>query len=157
MVIDMTTFTAIDPSGTVHTRNSKERTYTHMVVGKLSWVEYTNMVTSKEARAVHRFNFKYHDAIAKGTSQWLDKLTDDDRDITISDAKDHLKGCDTAQDYENMMVNAALERIRHGIALGYFDKYRVIAWCGRPDLAAKRKATSQNRKWVDVTILQVTC
>ena len=157
MVIDMNTFTAVDPNGVTHTRNSKARTYTHMVVGRPSSVAHTLMVTSKEVRALHRKNFAYHDAMAKGTSRWLNGLTADYRDVEIANAKHHLNGCETAQDYETMMVNAALEPIRHNMARGYYDKYQDLGWCGRPDLAAKLKVTSQNRKWVDVTILQVTC
>jgi hypothetical protein len=150
----MTIFTAIDPNGVTHTRNSKARTYTHMVVGRPSSVEHALMVTSPKARAVHRSNFKYHDAIAKGTSQWLIGLTAAYRDVEIANAKNHLNGCDTAQDYETMMVNASLEPIRHNMARGYYDKYQALGWCGRPDLAAKLKVTSENRKWVDVTILE---
>lgn len=157
----MKKFTAIDLSGTVHTRTSKTRTYTHMVVGRLSSVAHTLRATSKEVRALHRKNFVYHDAIAKGTSQWLERSrweTEEKyaqrRADDIAKSVNELKGCDNAQDYENMLVNAALEGIRHNMARGYYDKYHSLGWCGRADLAEKLKTTSQNRSWLDVTILE---
>ena len=157
----MNKFTAIDPNGVTHTRTSKTRTYTHTVVGRPSSVAATLRVTSKGVRALHRKNFAYHDAIAKGTSQWLERSrweTEEKyaqrRADDIAKSVNELNGCDTAQDYENMLVNAALEGIRHSTARGYYDKYHSLGWCGRADLAAKLKIKSENRRWVDVTILE---
>lgn len=157
----MTKFTAVDPAGLTHTRNSKDRTYTHTVVALPSSVRYTLAAMSPEMRKTHRHNFVYHLNIANGTSKWLERglwetevshLTRTQQEIARS--KNALQGCQTAQEYENMMVDAALARIKKGMADGYYATYRNLGWCGRLDLAQKLKTTSENKGWVSVTILE---
>ena len=160
----MNTFTAIDPNGKTHTRTSKTRTYTHTVVGLLSSTKATLAAMSPEARKLHRSNFKYHMAFVDGTSQWpsrntfeteLAHLERTQRDKERSAVE--LDGCDNAEDYVNMKIVQAHRGIREAVARGYYDTYQNLGWCGRADLAAKLKTTSENRGWVNVTILQITC
>jgi hypothetical protein len=153
----MTIFTAIDPNGVTHTRNSKARTYTHMVVGRPSWTGAVKRVSCKEARAVHFSNFKYQRALADGRSQWLEGLTVEDRDARIASAQALLNGCKTGHDYSDKMVKNSLAIIEKKLENGHYDKYQDLGWCGRPDLAEKLKIRSVNIGWFDVTILQVTC
>lgn len=157
----MNKFTAIDPAGLTHARNSKDRTYTHTVVGLPSSVKATLNAMSPEARKVHRSNFKYHAAFANGTSKWLERkgwetevqyMTRTQQEIARS--RDALRGCKTAQEYEAMMVDAALARIKQLMADGYYSTYQNLGWCGRHDLAGKLKTSSENKGWVSVTILE---
>lgn len=160
----MTTFTAIDPNGKTHTRTSKTRTYTHTVVGLPSSTKATLAAMSPETRAHHRSNFKYHMAFVDGTSQWLRRNTFETEvqyleraAMEIERSAVELDGCDNAGDYVNMKIVQAHRGIREAMARGYYDTYQNLGWCGRADLAAKLKTTSENRGWVNVTILQITC
>lgn len=160
----MNTFTAIDPNGKTHTRTSKTRTYTHTVVGLPSSTKATLAAMSPEARKMHRSNFKYHMAFVDGTSQWLRRNTFETEvqyleraAMEIERSAVELDGCETAQDYVNMKIVQAHRGIREAMARGYYDTYQNLGWCGRADLAAKLKTTSENRGWVNVTILQITC
>ena len=160
----MTTFTAIDPAGKTHTRTSKTRTYTHTVVGLPSSTKATLAAMSPETRAYHRSNFKYHMAFVDGTSQWLRRNTFETEvqyleraAMEIERSAVELDGCDNAEDYVNMKIVQAHRGIREAMARGYYDTYQNLGWCGRADLAAKLKTTSENRGWVNVTILQITC
>lgn len=157
----MNKFIAIDPAGLTHTRNSKDRTYTHTVVGLPSSVKTTLNAMSKEMRKLHRSAFKYHAAFADGTSKWLERkvwetevqyLTRTQQEIAA--AKDELKGCDNAEDYANMKVDAALARIKQLMVDGYYSTYQNLGWCGRHDLAGKLKTSSENKGWIGVTILE---
>jgi len=157
----MNKFTAIDPAGLTHTRNSKDRTYTHTVVGLPSSVKDTLAAMSPGMRKLHRDNFKYHAAFADGTSKWLERsvwesdvqyMTRTQQEIARS--KDALQGCETAQEYENMLVDADLARIKNMMADGYYNTYQNLGWCGRHDLAGKLKTTSENKGWIGVTILE---
>ena len=160
----MTTFTAIDPAGKTHTRTSKTRTYTHTVVGLPSSTKATLAAMSPEARKMHRSNFKYHMAFVDGTSQWLRRNTFETEvqyleraAMEIERSAVELDGCDNAEDYVNMKIVQSHRGIREAMARGYYDTYQNLGWCGRADLAAKLKTTSENRGWVNVTILQITC
>ena len=160
----MNTFTAIDPNGKTHTRTSKTRTYTHTVVGLPSSTKATLAAMSPEARKLHRSNFKYRMAFVDGTSTWLARNTYEtevqylkrtQRDKERSAVE--LEGCDNAEDYVNMKIVQDHRGIRDAMARGYYDTYQNLGWCGRADLAAKLKTTSENRGWVNVTVLQITC
>lgn len=160
----MNKFTAIDPAGKTHTRTSKTRTYTHTVVGLPNATRTVLMAQSLEMRKAHRSNFKYHAAYADGTSQWLTRnsweteishLSRTQQEIASSVAE--LNGCDNAEDYVNMKIVEAHRGIREAMAQGYYDTYQNLGWCGRADLAAKLKITSENRGWVNVAVLQITC
>lgn len=157
----MNKFTAIDPAGKVHTRNSKTRTYTHMVVGLPSSVGATRAAMSPEARKMHRSNFKYHEAILAGVSKhlvlrsWQTFEMHVERVVELQQrALADLNGCDAVEEYVQMKIEATLEAIRHSMARGYYDTYQDLGWCGRADLAAKRKVSSENSGWVDVKILE---
>lgn len=156
----MNKFTAVDPNGTVHTRNSKTRTYTHTVVALPSSLASTMAAMSTAARKMHRSNFKYHMAFVDGTSQWLQRNTFETEvqylersAMEIERSAVELEGCDNAEDYVNMKIVQAYRGIREAMARGYYDTYQNLGWCGRADLAAKLKATSEARSWVSVTIL----
>jgi hypothetical protein len=151
----MNKFTAIDPAGKAHTRTSKTRTYTHTVVGRPSWMAAVKMVSSRDARATHCSNFKYHKALADGTSQWLEGDNETQRSFRIKGAQELVSGCNTGQDYSDKLVKEALARIEKKLEQGYYEKYQNLGWCGRADLAAKLKATSENHNWLNVTILPV--
>jgi hypothetical protein len=157
----MNKFTAIDPAGLTHTRNSKDRTYTHTVVGLPSSVKRTLAATSQVMRKLHRDNFLYHLNMANGTSKWLGRnswetevqyLTRNQQEIARS--KDALRGCQNAQEYEAMLVDTDLLAIKREMECGYYATYQNLGWCGRHDLAQKLKIASDNKGWVGVTILE---
>lgn len=157
----MTEFTAVDPVGATHTRTSKNRVYTHTVVGLPSSVRHTLQATDTALRSLHRSNFLYHLNMANGTSKWLErKPWETDVQFAtrtqqqIASSANALQGCNNAQEYEAMLVNAALERIRHDMARGFYSTYQNLGWCGRHDLAVKHKTASENRGWIGVTILE---
>ncbi len=157
----MTKFTAIDPAGKTHTRTSKERIYTHTVVALPSAPRAVLNVTSKEARAMHRQNFAYYREMADGTSRFLERKSweteaqqAERKANGIENGIKALDGCTNAQEFENMMVSRELARIQKQREEGYYDTYHNMGWCGRLDLAQKLKTTSENRNWIEVTILK---
>lgn len=159
----MKKFTAIDPAGVTHKRTSANRIYTHTVVGLPSSVKHAQLAMSVEARKMHRANFVYHSAYINGTGHWLMKkdweseVERADRDKLVVDAATKaLKGCSTADAYEAMKIDEALDLIKRRSAAGYYDAYQNFGWCGRYDLAAKLKSSSEGKDWLDVVILEAS-
>lgn len=158
----MTKFTAIDPNGTVHTRNSKSRTYTHMVVGLPSCLVALRSAISSNFRKLNKSNFYYHKALADGTSKFLTKSGwEDDAqhaarcDREIKQATDFLRGCTTADEYADMQMHRMINVMHKRASDGYYDTYQSLGWCGRADLAHKLKLSSENQNWIGVTIIEV--
>lgn len=156
----MNKFTAIDPAGKTHKRNSKERVYTHTVVALPSAARHTLLAMSKEARAMHRRNFAYYSEQADGTSHFLNRNSweteeqnADRRKRAMESAVKTLNGCTTAEAFEGMLVQRDVDHVHRQIVEGYYDTYQNMGWCGRADLAAKLKTTVENRGYIEVTIL----
>lgn len=156
----MNRFTAIDPNGTVHTRNSKERTYTHTVVGRYSATQHVLYAKSLAARKAHRSNFDYYLGFVDGTSQFLIRRSYETEEShlertqkKILSAETHLEGIRDRNEWVEMRVQRDLENIQTRRKNGYYEVYHNLGWCGSLRLAQKLKTTSENRKWADVTIL----
>lgn len=156
-----TSFFAVDPAGATHKRTSLHRIYTHTVVALPNAAKHVLNAKHQGDRAVVLRNFAYYEALAAGTSQHLARrsyeneiqhLEHVNRETTQALAE--LDGCGTAEEYVDMLVERALASIQKRREAGYYDTYQNMGWCGRPDLAAKRKVTCENYGYLlAVTIL----
>jgi hypothetical protein len=148
----MTKLTVKDPSGKVHTRTTK-RTYTHVVFARQSRDWHLKDAQSRPYH--HTANFWYHKAFVDGTSKWLERHGWESEEQhkkrveqDVKRAKYCLRGCETPDElWELIKVEQmeAFEKID-------FDKWHVMGWCGRLDLAQKLAVSDC---WTDNTIVAV--
>lgn len=155
-----TTFTAIDPNGTAHTRTSETRIYTHTVVGLPSLQRAILYTISKENRKSFVDSYPHFAAYLDGTSRWLKKHdweTDAKYDgrvaYEIARSEKELNGATCADEYGQMKIDAKLANLRKLEAEGYYNKYQNMGWCGRADLAAKLAA--KKTSLICITVLEV--
>lgn len=137
-----TKFTATDPNGTVHTRTSKNRIYTHTVVYQRS-----KAAAIESAKAMHKQHLETGryllDCIANGKHLSLMKFGHYANDAgrharDVEDAKRSLRGLTTPEGYAAWMVADALEKIE----ASDWSQYWNAGWCGRLELAQKLAAST---------------
>jgi hypothetical protein len=137
-------FTVTDRNGTIHKRTSESRTYTHAVVARPSYEAAISRLDNKALEKINRNNFAYHMAYVNGTSQWLERDCWESEQQhqkrtarEIARSVDALEGCKTADEYVAMVRRFALDRIEGAHAIGFYDTFQCVGWCGRLDLAHK--------------------
>ena len=119
-------------NGTTFTRNSKERTYTHVIVVRDSY-EYALYQAQKEGR-YDRQNYKQY------------TITNDPK----------VEGL-TEDEYVAKVIADKVARVEEKKANGDFDSYGQVGWCGRPDLAQKKlRSESGKPHWAEVHAVEVT-
>lgn len=140
-------FYAIDPAGQRHTRTSKGRTYTHVVLrfngGQAQYeadvskakAEYTPANQLKTWTAYKDWSEGRNDAgqIAHMARQGLPvrPLSDSLRKAGV----DFMAAYPTVEAYASRCLADKLEVIEQTKAGGWYDKYTYVGWCGRLDLA----------------------
>jgi hypothetical protein len=118
--------------GTTFTRNSKERTYTHVIVVRDSY-EYALEQANKEGR-YDRQNYKQY------------TITNDPK----------VEGL-TEDEYVAKVIAEKVARVEKKKANGDFDSYGQVGWCGRPDLAQKKLSSESSKPyWAEVHAVEVT-
>ncbi len=149
-----TSYFAIDPCGVTHTRTSATRLYTHTVVALPSAQNAILSAKSPGMRAHHKRNFSYYADKVRGTSRWLQRNSWESEEkhnarvLAESEAAEaELDGCDTADQYADMLIAATLARIADATRAGHFEAYQNMGWCGRADLAAKLAAKTQGQAY----------
>lgn len=141
--------TATLPDGTIATRTTA-RAYTHVSCGRRSYDEAMRRAT-KDWGDTDRSNFAYHTAYLDGTSRFLVQPSYKSKEAHEADcarqieaSREELNGCTTVEDYRAMKRAAREEAVQAAHLRGDFDKWRVIGWASREDLAHKA-ASSENR------------
>lgn len=162
-------FTAIDPNGTVHTRTSDRREYTHTVVYQHDKAALMAYATGSDWTKSDGNNFDYRRECAAGTHPNVTKVTPADkfhssytaekiaefqqaqREMNakiIADAKVETDG----KTREQYIAERQAERVAR-VEAEDFTIWHNAGWCGRLDLAQKLAAKSAYA-WVRSTILE---
>jgi len=157
-------YTATDANGLVHTRSTKTRSYTHMVVVKRSYEGDLAAAGASHWTKSDASNFDYYLRIAEGRSphypsvRWCAKyadrytpaeIADEDARLTISDAakvveaKAQIDG-HTVDSYVAAQKAKRIARIERLKAEGHYERWYDAGWCGRLDLALKLAGSQKN-------------
>jgi hypothetical protein len=125
-------------NGTTFTRNSKDRTYTHVIVVRESY-EYALERAKKECSS-DRENYKYHMTIGS----------------ELDGRGDQVAGL-TEDEYVAQKIAKQVAAVEAAKAKGDFDSYGQVGWCGRPDLAQKKLSSESGKPhWAEVHAVEVT-
>lgn len=131
----------------VDTRTS-DRTYTHAIVARRSFD--ADMKTGGSIHNVDKNNFDYYTKVAKSqpdiynTADYIEK------------AKATVAKHGNRDAYAKAQMEFRVAEITAKKAAGYYDKPVVVAWAGRPDLAAKQAASyGKAGQWADVQAVAV--
>lgn len=156
----MNRHTATDANGTVHTRNSENRVYTHCVA-----VRFSYEAALKSAQKTYKgdaSNYAHYKAYIDGTSEFLVKpsyCTDEHHAVecarAIANAKANIGDAKSLEEYTANNVAKAVAAVEKSKASGYYDAWQVIGWNSRRDLAEKEAARQRARDSVaEVQILE---
>lgn len=149
------TFLATDPTGVVHKRTSQNRTYTHCVAYRPSYE--LNFADAKKPQRNDASNFAWHvERLAQSYESWLSEhawrtkhYTDEqNRAEYAAEIERHtqnLRGATSVIEYSNARINERVAKIEQLKADGYYEKWIVEGWQGRPDLANKALASLRKR------------
>lgn len=151
---------AIDANGTTHTRNSENRVYSHCVAVRFSYER-----ALAEAKKPHRSadsNFHHYAAFLDGTSEFLKQRSWHTAEQhaeqvahDIEKAKEALAGCATVEEYSAMLIARSVGGVKKAKADGYYDRWHLMGWNSRLDLAQKEAARQRDRASVaEVAILE---
>jgi hypothetical protein len=151
---------AIDANGQRHTRNSKGRTYSHVVVGRWNYDAALAFAQSYDKSGLHSSNYKHLLSYVNGTSQYLARKSWEN-DATyaervakeVAQAAKRLGGAKSLDEYRQLQRDEALARVAANKAAGEYEVYRDLGWAGRLDLAQKN-AASHAGQYTDIQILE---
>jgi hypothetical protein len=133
---DMNHFHAIDPQGNAHTRSSATRVYTHMVVIKLGQVYADRKLaeriehTKKQGPKDYRFYLSVIDGTWFTKNGWAINSADQAKYTA------KLAGRTLEQYMADRLAQLQVEWNKE-VAIGEYDRYGSLGWCGRHDLAQK--------------------
>lgn len=139
----MNKHTAICPDGTIVKRNSKSRTYSHVIVARNDYAASIANATSTGWNKTDRSNFDYYHAFLDGTSEW--PITAE----RIATARDNLAGCETVEAY---IEHRRAVRVAAAEAVDQ-TKWLVMGWASRRDLAQKVAGNARQR-YAEVEIIE---
>jgi hypothetical protein len=153
-----TKFFAAAPDGSIHTRTSKTRQYTHTVLARHNYAH--DLALADSIRAVDANNFRYYFALAAGTHEHLRPVAwrtaeqnEAERARSMAQAVEQMRGCQTAVEYQLAQRADRLARLAECKADGYYDQWVDLGWCGRLDLAHKLVA-SKRGYYTDITVVE---
>jgi hypothetical protein len=159
MTKNVHTFT--DPNGTVHTRKSENRVYTHAVIARRSKARAVAFIMADDWAAREAHNFGYYTAMVAGTHKNA-KYTlafekpekrEARRSQEVEFHKSILADAVDAEAFVAMVRKRALAQVEANAKKGVYTDYTVIGWNGRLDLAQKLASSNAAR---DVQIVEVT-
>ena len=139
-----TIHTATLPDGSVAKRTSKSRTYSHVVVGQVS---YEAALRSAKVRDPHVSHFRY---LSKCASVQPGETYPEPGFSFPVDAKAHAEGVamleatPTRDGYVDAKVAAAVAAVEARRAAGDFDKWEALTWASRFSLA---NAQASGARW----------
>lgn len=139
-----THYKATDRNGTVHTRSTESRAYTHVVLSRPSEAGYRAMAVSFTKQDAQNFAYylgelgpspKYHHDAAQ-----LERI------------REQLMGCTDLESYRAAYIAKHLELHEKAVAAGRFEQFNAEGWCGSHELA-RRKAHSLRGKELIAEVL----
>lgn len=146
--------TSVGPDGSVATRNSKSRIYTHAV-----WVRHNRESAVKAANKVNQTdvsNYHFYRAYLDGTSEWLGRGSYEDGERYAqrvakekANAEQALAGCDSLEAWLEMRRQKALAVIE---AINW-DEWDCVTWCGSRALAEKQKSSWGSKDWIAEAVI----
>ena len=131
--------------GQTFTRTT-DRVYTHIVVARYSHEHAVSQIAAYAADQI-KTNFAYYLKVAAGTSGHTQS------ESQVQRAKEYVEGgleASIARLAAKMTAEIADRK-----AKGFYDKWNVIGWCGRPDLATKLLAQTSAPYYAEVHIVPV--
>jgi hypothetical protein len=148
----MTTIhTALDPSGKVHQRISRNRVYSHVVLARRSYEE--------AMRAAQRY--ADHKSLASNFQQYMDRLegrltySHETPEEAKASANANLRGARTLEEYRAALIAFAVARVEKEKAEGYYDRWGFLGWTSRPDLAANLARIARGKPtYAEVVIVE---
>lgn len=157
----MNKHTATDRNGTVHTRNSKGRVYTHCVAVRPSYE--IALEDANSAYVLDKNNYEHYRAILDGTSEFLvqkswrtpEQQAENNAEI-IERATKAIGDCDSLEAYREKNRKARVEAVEGQKARGYYDAFSVYGWNGSRSLAEKLASSLRGGTWAEVVILEAT-
>lgn len=146
--------------GQTFTRTSKSRVYTHVVLAKASLDHQLAMVASKFTIDLHRSNHAFHvgnlnpDCKLRPTWQSEASLAAEGQRYAQR-AAEELEGTSTVEEYVAKKQAQSFARIEEDRLDGQYERWGVVGWCGRRDLADKLAATTLGRGYYgDVVVVE---
>lgn len=145
----MTKYTATH-EGQTFTRKS-DRTYTHVVVATGN-PDFD--IASVHGRANSDSFINEYEYFCREANETTRKY-DNHSPAQIAEFK--RVAAMTLVEYRNEWVAERMAKIEAHRQAGLYEKYNVVGWCGRPDLAVKSAASARAKAWnKDVKIIPVT-
>ena len=136
------------PNGEITTRNSKTRTYTHMVAGRRSAESKREEMRAQIAGLLAEAA-RYEGTLEKlraGEYRWTFRTGEAINETVEQDI----------EQFEKWVADhtAKAEKLQSVLDADQFeDSWHDLGWCGRPDLAQK-KADSESGKYAEVQIIE---
>jgi hypothetical protein len=159
----MNKHTATAPDGTVLTRNSQNRTYTHMVAARSSYRYAVDC--AMEIRDVDRRNFRYWERLVRTDdfSKWDSEESRKELREAVAaymetvDQGNFTRVVDAAADqYAQDHAWERLAKVNKANSEGHYDRFGSIGWCGSILLAEQlKRRTAQNPHYAEVVIIEV--
>jgi len=131
--------------GQTFTRTT-DRVYTHIVVARYSHEHAVSQIAAYAVDLVQT-NFAYYSRVVAGTSGHTQTEAD------VQRAKEFVEGGREASIARH--TAKMTEEVAQRKAKGHYDKWVVIGWCGRPDLATKLLAQTSAPSYAEVHIVPV--
>lgn len=138
--------TATTRDGVTHKRTSEGRVYTHCVAVRQSYAHALAEANRVDAKSDAR-NFAWYAESAAQTvgveyqpKTWAERgstLRTTPTAQTIARAQAILAGCATVAEWSEAQRAQRVANVEANKAAGQFDRWSVLGWCGREDLARK--------------------
>ena len=154
----MNKHTAVLPDGTVATRNSKNRVYPYCVAVREGYDHA--LALAKMLIESDRSNYAYYKAKLDGTSKWLAKSQWETDEVyaeriakELAEAEAEVGDCETAANYQRKLIERRVARVEANRAKGYYDKWGVLGWTSRLDLAQASAASARAKGYLAEAVI----
>lgn len=143
-----TTYIATAPDGTVGKRTTKNRIYTHAVIGRRSYIKELATANSKGKQKSDGESWDYYMALNAGTHEHC-KFQHLDDDKHRAEWAHFAHSNPNRAGYIARRHAERLAEVADNQASRYYQVWHTITWCGRPDLAQKQIARLATY-WIDL-------
>jgi len=143
--------TAILPDGSVATRTSQNRVYTHCVAVRMDF-EYAYEQAAKYGNwEVHKRNWEYFKREADPATARHRNLGGKTSENLAE--QDRIAGLTLTQ-YRAELTGQAIEEVLKAKDEGFYEKWQVVGWNGRLDLAQKLASQHSGPSYAEVRIIE---
>ncbi|MBB5278684.1 hypothetical protein HNR26_004786 [Rhizobium rosettiformans] len=151
------TYIVTDPNGVQHTRKT-DRVYTHAVAVRASY-EF-DLAQADCDWAIDGDNWKFAVKMARdGFTGDAPKYSWETPEYLESEKARYVSSATPYSSVEEAIAGRRARRVA-GVekqkAEGYYDKFGILGFNGRLDLAQKAAAAAQGGRWAEVLILEAT-